>query len=72
VLPPREGFSPDAVARYADPDTPGALEHAIATLANDPAACGALAAAGHARARSFEVPAAGALLTALRARILAA
>jgi glycosyltransferase involved in cell wall biosynthesis len=54
-------------ALYAPPDPPGALEDAMLTLAQNPTQRAELAAAGQARARLFDAPAARARLQALRA-----
>jgi UDP-glucose:(glucosyl)LPS alpha-1,2-glucosyltransferase len=57
-------------ALYADPDAPGALAEAIASLAADPARRHALAAAGRERAQRFDTASAAAALQALRQEVM--
>jgi UDP-glucose:(glucosyl)LPS alpha-1,2-glucosyltransferase len=57
-------------ALYIDPDKPDRLAQAITELARTPARRAALAEAGRARARQFDVTAAAAHLSALRQEIL--
>jgi UDP-glucose:(glucosyl)LPS alpha-1,2-glucosyltransferase len=57
-------------ALYSDPDDPEALAAAITLLATDPARRAALADAGLARARRFDLPPALDALCALRQRLL--
>jgi glycosyltransferase involved in cell wall biosynthesis len=71
---PRGGL-PEVVGDAAimiDPDDPEALAAAIVALARDPVRRAALAAAGRARARRFDVAEAAATLAMLRRDVLAA
>jgi glycosyltransferase involved in cell wall biosynthesis len=58
-------------ALYVDPDDPPAIATAIRTLARDEARRSALAEAGRARARQFDLPVVAERLAALRRQILA-
>jgi glycosyltransferase involved in cell wall biosynthesis len=58
-------------AVYVDPDDPAAIAAAIRVLACDDARRSALAEAGQARARQFDLPVVAARLAALRRQILA-
>jgi UDP-glucose:(glucosyl)LPS alpha-1,2-glucosyltransferase len=69
----RRGGLPEVAgdaALYADPDMPGALANAIASLATGDAQRQALAAAGRERARRFDTASAAAALRALRHEIV--
>jgi UDP-glucose:(glucosyl)LPS alpha-1,2-glucosyltransferase len=69
----RQGGLPEVAgdaALYADPDAPGALADAIASLATDDAQRHALTAAGRDRARGFGTTPAAAALQALRAEVM--
>lgn len=72
VCAPRGGLPEVAgdAALYADPDDPAALAAAIVALATDAARRAALARAGMARARLFDLPRAAAALDDLRREIL--
>jgi glycosyltransferase involved in cell wall biosynthesis len=70
----RSGALPEVAgeaALYADPDNPEALAAAFLTLAAEPARRAALAEAGLARARRFDVAEAACALDALRSELLA-
>jgi UDP-glucose:(glucosyl)LPS alpha-1,2-glucosyltransferase len=70
----RRGGLPEVAgnaALYADPDAPGALAAAIASLATDTARRQSLAVAGRERARSFDTPHAAASLQAIRKNMMA-
>ena len=54
-----------------DPDDPAAMAEAMVALAGDPMRRAALAAAGRARARGFDLPVAAARIGALRRQVIA-
>ncbi len=68
VCSPRGGLPEVAgdAAVYADPDQPGAVKEAILSLAANPTRRAALAKAGLARARDYDLPVITAQLAALR------
>jgi UDP-glucose:(glucosyl)LPS alpha-1,2-glucosyltransferase len=74
ICSPRGGLPEVAgdAAVYAEPDEPRQLADAILALARDDARRAALAAAGRARARKFDLPPTLASLASLRHEILAA